>query len=150
VAHPVVDELVAVHVPLARPQRALHVDREGLEVAAVVGDPAGNDGAGPLVERRRLRMPRAVRLDHLGVVARLAHLALPPRRLFDWSMAATRSSSRMPVWAPEGKRSTVGSARRVTPSTAPAWTQASTMACSSSLVWRRSRPARRESSATMP
>ena len=41
VAHPVVDELVAVHVPLARSQRALHVDREGLEMAAVVGDPAG-------------------------------------------------------------------------------------------------------------
>src|SRR4029450_10174797 len=105
-----------------------------------VAHPAGDARAAQLVERRRLRMPRAVRLDHLGVHARLAHLTLPPLRLFDLparlfdlpirlfdlvglptagssTVAATRSSSRMPVCAPEGKRSTVGSSRPGTPRT---------------------------------
>ena len=38
VAHPVVDQLVAVDVPLARAVGAFDVDRKGREVAAVVRD----------------------------------------------------------------------------------------------------------------
>ena len=41
VTHPVVHVLVAVHVPLARALRAIHVDGKRLEVTAVVRDAAG-------------------------------------------------------------------------------------------------------------
>src|SRR5262249_42548656 len=49
VPHPVVDDLVPVHVPLERPLRAIDIDREWLEMPAVVRDAAGNDAARPLV-----------------------------------------------------------------------------------------------------
>ena len=42
VAHPVVDELVAVDVPLAAAVGPLDVDREWDEIATVVGDATGD------------------------------------------------------------------------------------------------------------
>src|SRR5262245_23514841 len=42
VAHPVIDVLVAVDVPLVAPSRALDVDRKRQLMPDVVGDAAGN------------------------------------------------------------------------------------------------------------
>ena len=46
VAHHVVDHPVAVDVPLVRPGSAVVDDAERLEEADIVGDAAGEDGAG--------------------------------------------------------------------------------------------------------
>src|SRR5258708_38625707 len=145
VAQPVVYVLVPVYVPLVRPERPLDVDRERLHVPAVVGDAAGDDAARALVERGRRGVHGLVGVDHARVGS--THLLGPPVRRGD---SSTRSSSSMPMWAGKGKPSTVGSGRWVRPSTAPASTQACTMACSSSPVCSRARPVRRASSATMP
>jgi hypothetical protein len=53
VAHHVVEQLVAVDVPLARSVRAVNVGREGLDVAAVVVDAAGDHAACLPMERQR-------------------------------------------------------------------------------------------------
>ena len=50
VAGPVVDQLVAVHVPLAGALGAVEVDGERLQVAQVVGDAVGEEAARLLVQ----------------------------------------------------------------------------------------------------
>src|SRR5712664_387913 len=55
VTHPVVDELVAVDVPLAAAIGALDVDRKWGEVATIVGDATSDCFARTCVELRRSR-----------------------------------------------------------------------------------------------
>src|SRR3989338_8791179 len=138
VAHPVVDVLVAVGVPLARAARALDVDGEGREVADVVGDAAGDRRARPLPERGRLRVPGAVLLED-----RHGPPIIPER-------AASRSSSTTAAWASRGSASTVGSRRRVTPSWPPAATHAAVSRASSPGGCGRPRPLGRASAAATP
>src|SRR6266446_3451198 len=107
-AHPVVDVLVAVHVPLAHAGRAVDVDGERREMADVVRDPAGDHFARAIVQRGGLRMQRPVSLQDRH--------RCPPRAFM---------SSTIPAWAAKGTPSTVASRRRVMPSTAPARTQRS-------------------------
>src|SRR5262249_46539285 len=144
VPHPIVDVFVAVHVPLERALRAIHVDREWPEMPAVVRDAAGNDTARALEQGERFRVERVVRVEHRGC---RRHWIEPP--VVEGAEKSFNSSS-MPMCAAKGKPSTVTSRRRVKPSTAPAATQASTIRRSSSAECRSSRPPRRESSATTP
>src|SRR4030095_7631409 len=58
--HPGADVLVAGDVPLARARGALDVGRKRREVADVVGDAARNREPGPLPERGRPWMLRAI------------------------------------------------------------------------------------------
>ena len=87
VAHPVVDILVAVDVPLVAAQRPRHVRAEREQVADVVGDAARNGLAGALGQGGRLGMLGPVLLeDGHGSLAFLREIdrgspaAIRPRR----------------------------------------------------------------------
>jgi hypothetical protein len=85
VAHDVADELVAVDIPFARPVGPRDGQRKRLGQAHVVGDPARQQAAGPLMQGRRrgvLRGPPAHDVAgrrRLTRVARLlsSHAAAP-------------------------------------------------------------------------
>ena len=118
VPHPVVDVLVAVHVPLVGALGALHVDRERGQVPAVVGDAARDHAAA-----RARRAPRTsdawrdrCRARRMAWLVWVIEIFLPwsgqvdrGRRDFG-APANSLSSSSMPTWAAKGKPSTVGSA----------------------------------------
>jgi hypothetical protein len=53
VAHPVVDVAVAVHVPLVGALRPIHIERERLHAAVVVGHRVGKEPPGALVQLAR-------------------------------------------------------------------------------------------------
>src|SRR5262249_55762318 len=137
VAHPVVDVLVAVDVPLAGAGRALDVGRERSQMADVVGDTAGNRMARALPERGGLRVLGAVLL-----VDRHRRLSLLTVRLAPMipERDANRSKSTTPACVSAPRLSTVASRRRVTPSHAPAATQAAMSRRSTSAVCKRSSP----------
>src|SRR4029453_699586 len=140
VAHPVVDVLVAVDVPLAAAGRAIDVDRMRGQVTDVVGDPAWNRLARLLGERGRLGMLRAVLVQD-------AHARSP--RLDPWPHD-NPSSATSAAWVSASGASTVGSRRRVRPADAPAPTQASMSFRSSAGVCSSVWPVSRPSWATMP
>ena len=109
---------------------ALHVDRERGQVPAVVGDAAGDHAARALVEGLRTSdgardRCRARRMAWWSGSSRFSSSGRGSRSGSGMGTANSLSSSSMPTWASKGKPSTVGSARRVRPSTAPASTQAS-------------------------
>ena len=56
----IVDILVAVDVPFARPLGPADMDRIGIEVAGIVGDAAGQHFAGALKQRTGRRRPGLV------------------------------------------------------------------------------------------
>src|SRR5256885_17013617 len=127
----------ALPVPLVGALGALDVDRERRQVTDVVGDPAGDRGPGALPERSRLGVLGAVLLVDF-------HGRMIPER------PAQRRSSTTAACVSSGRPSTVASRRRVTPSAAPAATQAWTRRRSSAAECRRSRPVSCESAAATP
>jgi len=52
-AHPVVDQVVAVDIPLAGAVGAVDVDRKRREIPTIVRNPTGDRLARPLIQRRR-------------------------------------------------------------------------------------------------
>ena len=65
-AHPMVDELVAVDVPFAAAVGALDIDRERDEVATIVRDAARNRVARARIKLRRSRESLAERIVERG------------------------------------------------------------------------------------
>src|SRR5262245_4960035 len=152
VAHPVIDVLVAVDVPLARAGRTLDIGRKRQQMADVVGDAARDRAPRALPQRGGLGVLGAVLLvDRHGRLLGCPAPIIPERAANPGTpIAASRNRSTIAAWVSADSPSTVCSRRLVTPSHAPTATQAVISRRSSSGVWRRSLPTRRPSAATMP
>src|SRR5437660_12734525 len=104
-AHPVVDELVAVDVPLAAAIGALNIDREWGEVATIVGNAAGDCIARTCVKLRRSRESLAEGVVDRGRGRNCHTQSLPfGRPSFPWSQGRSSAANQVEgqIISPEG------------------------------------------------
>ena len=100
VAHAEIEVLVAVDVPLARPERALDIDRRDRAVAEIVADAAGDARPQLRVQRPALRPPRGELVQ-----PPVGHLRLLP---LDYAKTWISASDRSTTRRSESGRSPVG------------------------------------------